>query len=73
MKADKYDAVPLHAAAPGRMGELQEQGGASELAARQALLAAIAEFRAAVDATLPGMYVWFSDASLHITLRALIN
>ncbi|KAL4428307.1 hypothetical protein ABPG75_002396 [Micractinium tetrahymenae] len=47
--------------------------GLRELADRQALLAAVARFRARVDAALPGAYAWFSDASLHITLRALIN
>jgi hypothetical protein len=29
-------------------------------------------FRARVDAALPGMYVWWDEASLHITIRALI-
>jgi len=47
--------------------------GLQELADRQALLAAIHHFRARVDAALPGMYAWFADGSLHITLRALIN
>ena len=32
----------------------------------------LAAFRAAVDAALPGAYVWFADESLHITVRALI-
>lgn len=32
---------------------------------------AIHSFQRQVDSHLPGMYVWFSDESLHITLRAL--
>ena len=47
--------------------------GVLERADRRALLAAVARFRAAVDSALPGMYIWFSDDSLHVTLRALIN
>lgn len=35
--------------------------------------AAVAEFRAAVDAALPGMYAWFHDDSLHVTLRGLVD
>ena len=34
---------------------------------------AVAEFRAAVDAALPGMYAWFHDDSLHVTLRGLVD
>ena len=33
----------------------------------------IAAFRARVDRDLPGMYCWLSDASLHVTLRALMG
>ena len=29
--------------------------------------------RAAVDAALPGMYAWFRDDSLHVTLRGLVD
>ena len=50
-----------------------DAGGRGGAADRRALVAAIDRFRRRVDAELPGMYVWFSDASLHITLRALIN
>eukprot|EP00850_Spirogloea_muscicola_P002714 SM000010S04352 [mRNA] locus=s10:1079419:1087306:+ [translate_table: standard] len=32
---------------------------------------ALARFRARVDDMLPGMYDWFSEGSLHITLRAI--
>ena len=46
---------------------------AEDQACREALLAAVGRFRRRVDAELPGMYAWFDDASLHITLRALIN
>jgi hypothetical protein len=44
-----------------------------ELADRQALLAAVHRFRRRVDEALPGLYVWFAEDSLHITLRALLN
>ena len=44
-----------------------------ELSDRRALLAAVERFRQRVQQELPGMYAWFSDASLHITIRALIN
>ena len=47
--------------------------GVREIIDRKAVLAAVTWFRARVDAALPGMYAWFEDASLHITLRALIN
>lgn len=30
-------------------------------------------FRERVDEELPGMYVWFDDSSLHITVRALMG
>lgn len=36
------------------------------------VLDAIRAFRRAVDETLPGMYRWFADETLHVTLRALI-
>ena len=52
------------AAAEGGTGEGDE-------AARQ-LLAAVQQFRARVDRELPGMYAWFEDASLHVTLRAIM-
>lgn len=32
----------------------------------------ITRFRQRVDAELPGMYAWFADSSLHVTLRAII-
>eukprot|EP00850_Spirogloea_muscicola_P000291 SM000001S04693 [mRNA] locus=s1:1686160:1693987:+ [translate_table: standard] len=32
---------------------------------------ALARFRARVDGVLPGMYDWFSEGTLHITLRAI--
>jgi hypothetical protein len=35
--------------------------------------ACLAEFRKKVDEALPGMYVWFSDDSLHVTLRGLVD
>jgi hypothetical protein len=33
----------------------------------------IDSFRARVDRELPGMYAWFADASLHVTLRAIMG
>jgi hypothetical protein len=32
----------------------------------------VAAFRAAVDDALPGLWVWFDDASLHVTVRGLL-
>ena len=49
------------------------QRGFSEIQARERLLAAIRRFRQRIDRELPGLYCWFEEASLHITLRALIN
>lgn len=46
--------------------------GLAEVRDRQRLLGAIDEFRRGVEAALPGAYRWFDDASLHVTLRALI-
>jgi hypothetical protein len=49
-------------------------GGSSETgsaATAVGVLRAIAAFRAAVDRALPGMYHWFPDSALHITIRAL--
>lgn len=40
-------------------------------AAAAAVLAAVGRFRRAVDAVAPGMYYWFDDAALHVTLRAI--
>eukprot|EP00798_Chlamydomonas_sp_ICE-L_P021228 gene21228-28144_t len=33
----------------------------------------IRSFRRRVDAELPGMYTWFADESLHLTIRALMG
>jgi len=46
-------------------------GGAGSTA--ELLRQHIAAFRARVDRDLPGMYCWLSDASLHVTLRALMG
>jgi hypothetical protein len=48
------------------------QRGVQELQDRRRLAAAVGALRAAVDAALPGAYRWFDEASLHVTLRALI-
>lgn len=37
------------------------------------LPSAVRAFRAAVDAALPGMYVWFPESSLHVTVRSLLG
>ena len=29
------------------------------------------KFRERVDAEMPGLYSWFADSSLHVTLRTL--
>lgn len=34
---------------------------------------AVAAFRDAVDAALPGMYAWFDDQSMHCTVRGLVE
>jgi hypothetical protein len=36
-----------------------------------AILPVLREFRAAVDAALPGVYSWFDEGSLHCTVRSL--
>lgn len=46
--------------------------GMQEIMDRQVILKAIHEFQDQVDQVLPGLYRWFSDTSLHITLRAII-
>ena len=61
--------TPLRGARP--RAALRERG-TEELDDRQRLVAAIGEFRRRVDAAVPGVYSWFDDRSLHITLRALI-
>lgn len=57
-----------HAARPGL-----RLRGLAEVSDRERLLAAVRKFRERVDAELGGMYHWFDESSLHITLRALIN
>jgi hypothetical protein len=57
-----------HAARPGL-----RQRGLAEIQARERLLAAIRRFRERVARELGDVYYWFDDASLHITIRALIN
>jgi hypothetical protein len=46
--------------------------GSSTAAWSTALPGAITKFRAAVQAEFPELYAWFDDASLHITVRAII-
>jgi hypothetical protein len=49
-----------------------QQRGIQEITDRQRLFEAIKRFKAEVEAVLPGMYYWFDEKSLHITLRAII-
>lgn len=51
---------------------LPSEGGGAGSAA-ELLRQRITAFRAHVDRELPGMYCWLSDASLHVTLRALMG
>ena len=53
---------------PGAAGTPEGSGGPAA-----ALRQRIAAFRERVDRELPGMYCWLSDASLHVTLRALMG
>lgn len=46
--------------------------GFQELADRRRLLLGIQQFRERVEAAVPGAYRWFDEASLHVTLRAII-
>lgn len=42
---------------------------ANKRSANALLLGVLRSFRRQVDALLPGMYVWFDEAALHVTLR----
>ena len=67
--AEDHLGVTLAFGLPGAAeGGTRDEGAE---AARQ-LLAAVQLFRARVDRELPGMYAWFGDASLHVTLRAIL-
>lgn len=37
------------------------------------LLQIISAFQAEVESALPGMYSWFDDSSLHVTIRAVMG
>lgn len=56
---------------PTARAGLRERG-IQDLSDRRRLLEMIHAFQQAVDAALPNTYRWFSDASLHVTLRAII-
>ena len=65
---------PLVARDGGREGHYRDVNFGATLVARlKRLPAAVAQFRLAVDEALPGMYVWFDDSSLHVTLRGLVD
>ena len=65
---------PLAARDGGREGHYRDVNFGATLVARlKSLPYRVEQFRRAVDAALPGMYVWFSDDSLHVTLRGLVD
>ena len=65
---------PLAARDGGREPHYRDDAFGATLVARlRRAPGAVAEFRAAVDAALPGMYAWFRDDSLHVTLRGLVD
>lgn len=65
---------PLAARDGGREGHYRDVNFGATLVARlKSLPLGVAEFRKAVDEALPGMYVWFDDDSLHVTLRGLVD
>jgi hypothetical protein len=47
-------------------------GGQSTAAWASALPGIISKFRGAIQTEFPELYAWFNDASLHITVRAII-
>jgi hypothetical protein len=49
-----------------------QQRGLQEITDRQRLVEAIKRFKTEVEAVVPGLYYWFDEKSLHITLRAII-
>jgi hypothetical protein len=61
-------------AAPGvtLVHELAGGGGRPKNEDVHTVLAAVRRFRARVDAELPGVYAWFDERSLHVTVRAII-
>jgi hypothetical protein len=46
--------------------------GQSAVVWASALPGIVSKFRAAIQAEFPQLYAWFDDASLHITVRAII-
>ena len=65
---------PLAARDGGREGHYRDVNFGATLVARlKRFPACLADFRKKVDEALPGMYVWFSDDSLHVTLRGLVD
>lgn len=65
-----------HAEAQQQQGSTHQQQQAdahSNHVFSSALPSVISAFRARVDKELPGMYAWFDDASLHITVRAIMG
>lgn len=46
-------------------------GGVVGEAGLSPLPSMVRKFRERVEMELPGVYVWFADESLHVTLRAL--
>jgi hypothetical protein len=49
-----------------------QQRGLAEINDRHRLFEAIQRFKSEVEKAVPGVYYWFDEKSLHITLRAII-
>ncbi|KAK9826359.1 hypothetical protein WJX81_001998 [Elliptochloris bilobata] len=64
---------PLPGASPADLGPGTAATPQGPGDAAAALRQRIAAFRERVDSELPAMYCWLSDASLHVTLRALMG
>ncbi|KAK9815519.1 hypothetical protein WJX72_004976 [[Myrmecia] bisecta] len=57
----------------GTAGSSSSSSICGQKAGAQALIRVIDRFRRRVEAELPGMYCWFPDQVLHVTLRALVG
>lgn len=63
----------MHSLIPLEFREGTSASQDEELLRRDRLLSRIQRFRERVDREIPGLYHWFRDSSLHVTLRGLIN
>jgi hypothetical protein len=48
------------------------KGGVTLVHFLSSIPVALAKFKEQVEEAMPGMYDWFSEESLHVTLRALL-